>query len=379
MPIVGYGPILAALPPRHASTRSLVISYRPIDNLRELLAGGSPAWTPFSLDVGAIPGLSEPIARQFREKTGAASHAEYFGADFRLFSLRAHFGGDDPAALHREIEPGATFDEWGIGHWAGGLEGTLERMYPPLAAAESVREVDALPSPRIEANVDASAIAGFHAAGYPVFGYAGSIYEWSWWLRGMERFLVDLAEEPELAEAVIRKVEEHTTRLALATARRGVDVLCVYDDAGTQRGMQISPAWWRRFIKPAWQRVLAAVRRECPDVRFFLHCCGKIDAIVPDVIELGFDILHPLQPECVDFATVYRQYGKRIALCATMSAQRILPFGTPDDVRREVRRLAATVGSDRRSILMPSNVIQPETPWENLVVFAEEARALKEE
>jgi len=349
--------------------------YRSIDNLRELLSGGSPAWIPFSLDVGAMPGLSEPIARQLREKTGSSDPADHFGTDFRTFSLRAHFGGSDPAALHPKAEPGTTFDEWGIGHWAGGLEGTLDRMYPPLAAARSVAEVEALPTPCIESDVDAAAVAAFHAAGYPVLGYAGSMYEWSWWLRGMERFLIDLADDPAMAEAVIRKVEGYTTRLALATARLGVDVLCMYDDAGTQRGMQISPPSWRRYIKPAWQRVIAAVRREFPGTWFFLHCCGKIDPIVPDVIELGFDILHPLQPECMDFATLYRQYGQQIALCATISAQRILPFGTPADVRREVRRLAAAVGTQRRCILMPSNVIQPETPWENLVALAEEARA----
>ena len=356
--------------------------YRPIDNLRELLAGGSPKWIPFTLDVGASTGLSEPIARQFREKTGATCHADYFHTDFRRFSLRSHFGGDDPALLHPGAVPGTTFDEWGIGHWAGGLEGTLDRMYPPLAAAQNVTDVEALPAPRIESDVDASdvdasAVAAFHAAGYPVLGYAGSVYEWSWWLRGMEQFLMDMADDPAMAEAVIRKVEGHTTRLALATARLGVDVLCMYDDAGTQRGMQISPQCWRRYVKPAWQRVIAAVRREFPGVWFFLHSCGKIDPIVPDVIELGFDILHPLQPECMDFAAVYRQYGRQIALCATISAQRILPFGTPQEVRQEVRRLAAAASSDRRCILMPSNVIQPETPWQNLVALAEEARALR--
>jgi uroporphyrinogen decarboxylase len=342
-----------------------------------LLAGDSPAWIPFSLDVGAYSGLSEPITRQFHERTGATSHAEYFGTDFRLYSLRARFGGDDPAALHASAEPGTTFDEWGIGHWAGGLEGTLDRRYPPLAAAKTVRDVETLPSPHIESPADASIVAAYHAAGYPVFGYAGSIYEWSWWLRGMERFMIDLAESPVLAEAIIRKVESHTTSLALATARLGVDVLCMYDDAGTQRGMQISPAWWRRYIKPAWQRVLSSVRREFPQARFFLHSCGKIDAIVPDVIELGFDILHPLQPECLDFAALYRQYGKQIALCATLSSQRTLPFGTPDEVRREVRRLADAARDGRRCILMPSNILQPETPWENIVAMADEARVLR--
>lgn len=342
-----------------------------------MLSGGSPTWIPFSLDVGASPGLSEPFARQFHDKTGSTNYADYFDTDFRLYSLQCFFGGDDPAAWHPKAEPSTKYDEWGIGRWAGGLEGTLERMYPPLAAAESMHDVEALPSPRIDSNPDASIVASYHAAGYPVFGYAGSIYEWSWWLRGMERFMVDLAESPVLAEAVIRKVELHTTSLALATARLGVDVLCMYDDAGTQRGMQISPAWWRRYIKPAWQRVLSTVRREFPHTRFFLHSCGKIDAIIPDVIELGFDILHPLQPECFDFAEVYRQYGKQISLCATMSSQRTLPFGTPDEVRREVRKLADAVGGDRRCILMPSNVIQPETPWENVVAMTDEARSLK--
>ena len=82
------------------------MAYRSIDNLRELLSGGSPAWIPFSLDVGASSGLSEPIARQFREKTGATCHADYFDTDFRRFSLRTRFGGDDPAALHPRAAAG---------------------------------------------------------------------------------------------------------------------------------------------------------------------------------------------------------------------------------------------------------------------------------
>ncbi|MCE5302472.1 MAG: hypothetical protein LLF97_05110 [Planctomycetaceae bacterium] len=348
---------------------------RPIDNLRVLLSGGSPAWSPFTLDIGACTGLSEPVERLFREKTGATDHAAYFDADFRIRSLRTRFGGDDPASLHAKVPSGTTFDEWGIGHQASNVEGTLDRMLPPLANAETVGQVEALPSPEIEPDPDPAMVDGFHAAGFPVFGYAGSIYEWSWWLRGMERFMIDLAEGSAMAEAILRKVEDHTTRLALATARLGVDVLCMYDDAGTQRGMQISPACWRRCIKPAWHRVLSTVRREFPEARFFLHSCGKIDPILSDIVELGFDILHPIQPECLDFAAIYRQYGGRIALCATVSSQRTLPFGSPDDVRRETQRLIETVRDDRRCVLMPSNVLQPETPWENLVAMAEAFRS----
>jgi uroporphyrinogen decarboxylase len=349
----------------------------PRDNLRRLVDGNSPAWTPYSIDIGAIPGFTDPIRRCFTQATGSEDPAEYFDADWRLFSLSCRFGGDDPAAWHEAVEPGTWFDEWGIGHWAGGLEGTLERHYPPLASATAVRQVEALPGPVIDAGADRSPVERFHAAGYPVFGYAGSVYEWSWWLRGMQQFMMDLVTDEALAEAVLRKVEEHTTRLALATAAAGVDVLCFYDDAGMQQGLQIAPDLWRRCVKPVWQRILDAVRAGFPDVRFFFHCCGKIEPIVPDIVDLGFHILHPVQPECMDFAAVYREFGRRIALAATISAQRTFPFAAPDGVRGTVAQLAELVAADRRAILMPSNRIQPETPWPNVLAFTAACRQLR--
>jgi len=347
-----------------------------LENLRALLDGGSPAWIPFSLDVGAMSGFSEPIERMFQSMTGADDAGEYFDTDLRRFSLNSRFGGTDPATLHPSLPHGTVFDEWGNGHWAGGAEGTVDRMYPALGSAESVRDIEALPLPIIESiedNADASRIETYHDAGYPVLGYGGSIYEWSWWIRGMEQFLMDLVADVKLAEAVIDKIATHTSRLAIETARAGMDLICFYDDAGTQQGMQIAPDLWRRLIKPAWRRVLDAVRHEAPDARFFLHSCGRIDAIVPDIIDLGFHVLHPVQPECMDFEQLDREYGGDIVLTATLSSQKLLPFGSPDQIRHEVRRLA-DVAKDRRCILMPSNVLQPETPWANVVAFADEAR-----
>jgi uroporphyrinogen decarboxylase len=353
-------------------------SLTPLDNLRGMLDGGHASWVPFSIAVGSQPGLSEPVMRTFRALTGETDPAEYFDADVRRRSLKTQFGGEDPAALHHSVEPGTTFDEWGNGHWAGGREGTVDKTYPALAAAETIRDVEALPPPLIEREFDPGPIEALHAAGYPVFGYAGSVYEWSWWIRGMERFMMDLVAEPKLAEAVIQKIAAHTTRLALETARAGVDVLCFFDDAGMQSGMQISPDLWRRFVKPAWRSVLDAVRAESSDARFFLHSCGKIDAILPDIIQLGFQILHPVQPECMDFKAVYNEYGRDIVLSAAISSQKTFPFGSPEDVRDEVRRLVDAVADTRRAILMPSNVIQPETPWPNVVAFAEESLALRD-
>ncbi|HPA20363.1 MAG TPA: uroporphyrinogen decarboxylase family protein [Verrucomicrobiae bacterium] len=350
------------------------------ENLELLLKGGSPPWIPFTLDVGGVPGFTDPIQRRFEEETGARDPAEFFDYDFRTFSLKARFGGEDPRAAHRSLPASASvrFDEWGIGHEAEGLEGTYERMHCPLAHVENIRDVERYPIPIIEESPSFPQIADFHGRGYPVFGYAGSIYEWSWWLRGMEAFMMDLLDEPALAEAITRRVTDYTKALACASAAAGIDVLCFYDDAGSQQAMQIAPDLWRRFIKPRWAEVLDAVRAISPGTYFFLHSCGNIAAIVPDVIDLGFHVLHPLQPECLDATRIKREFGSRIACCATVSAQRILPFGKPEEVRAEVRRLKREMGDDRRCILCPSNRIQPETPWENVVAFAEAARQEEE-
>jgi len=350
----------------------------PLENVRKLVRGGPVAWVPFTLDVGGIPGFTKPIMDRFRQETGSEKPDEFFDYDFRVVSLERSFAGDDPAVLHASVEPGTTFDEWGIGHWAGGSEGTYEKMFPPLVRATSVADIEALPAPNIgDAGQARAAIEGYHARGYPVCCFAGSVYEWSWWVRGMQEFMMDLVTDRDLAEAITGKVTEFTKALALESARAGVDVLCFYDDAGMQTGMQISPETWRQFIKPRWNDVLDAVRSQFPDIVFYLHSCGNIEAIIPDIIEIGFHILHPVQPECMSFEDIHKEFGRDIILSACLSSQKVLPFSTPDEVREEVRRLRDLCAPENRAIFAPSNLIQPETPWENIVAFADEVSRLR--
>lgn len=346
----------------------------PRENLIRAARGGNPRWMPFTLDIGAIPGMTEPVLRCFREKTGKNRPEEYFDYDFRTLSLHSIFGNSNPERFHDELPPGTTFDEWGIGHWAGGAEATYEKMFSPLAGAASVEEIEAYPEPVVDENQDLGSIETYHRQGYPVFGYGGSVYEWSWWLRGMQRFMEDTIVNPRLVQGITEKVSGYVERLAVRSAAAGIDVLCFYDDVGMQSGMQVSPDAWRRFIKPHWRSILQRVRATYPDTIFFLHSCGDIGDIVPDIVDLGFHILHPLQPECMDFASIRREFGNRILLCATISAQRVFPFGSADEVRREVRRLKELCAEDKRCVLCPSNMIQPETPWENIVAFVEESR-----
>jgi uroporphyrinogen decarboxylase len=347
----------------------------PRENFRILVDGGTPRWIPFTLDVGASAGFTDAIQARFVCETGASDPAEHFDYDLRTVSLERRRGdGGACAPGAADLPPGTTFDEWGIGHWAGGASDTYERMFPPLAGELDAARIRDLAEPVIEPGDTAARVAAFQARGYPVAGYAGSIYEWSWWLRGMEQFLVDLLERPDLAEALVAKVAGFTTRLALASARAGIDQLCFYDDAGSQAGMQISPPLWRSLIKPAWKSVLDAVRREHPEARFFLHSCGDITPVVADVAEIGFHVLHPVQPECMDALLLKKRFGDRIVLCATLGAQRTLARGTPAEVAAETGRLIDTLGADRRCLVCPSNRIQPETPWENVLAFERAAR-----
>ena len=112
----------------------------------------------------------------------------------------------------------------------------------------------------------------------------------------MEKFMMDLLLHPEFTEGLVQKVKAYTLKLSLASARAGIDVLCFYGDAGMQTGMQISPDLWRKYIKPSWQEILAVLRKETPNVKTFFHSCGNILQIIPDIVDLGFDILHPIQP-----------------------------------------------------------------------------------
>ena len=106
----------------------------PRENLALLVAGGTPRWIPFTMDVGGSEGFTTAIQRSFEQETGATDPAEYFDYDFRLVSVAKRFGGEDPRRWHPEAPAGTQFDEWGIGHWAGGAQDTYERMFPPFAS-----------------------------------------------------------------------------------------------------------------------------------------------------------------------------------------------------------------------------------------------------
>ena len=196
-----------------------------------------------------------------------------------------------------------------------------------------------------------------------------TIFEQSWYLRGMENLLTDFLSRPEMATALLDCLTELRCFQARVYAEAGVDILRLGDDVSTQRGMLMSPKLWRRWLKPRLARVIAAARAARPGVLVFYHSDGDCRAIVPELIEIGVDILNPVQPECMDPAEMKRLYGDRLSFWGTVGTQTTFPFGSPDDMRQVIRQRVDTVGRGGGLLLAPTHILEPDVPWENIEAF----------
>ena len=143
------------------------------------------------------------------------------------------------------------------------------------------------------------------------------------------------------------------------------------EDVATQQGMMISPGAFRKFLKPSLARIIAAARKVAPEVVIFFHSDGNCEKIIPDLVEIGVSVLNPVQPECMDPAKLKKLYGDELAFWGTISIQKTLPFGTPDDVKAEVKERIQTVGRGGGLLISATHRIQPDVPWENLLAFFE--------
>ncbi|MCM8769266.1 MAG: hypothetical protein NC911_06275 [Candidatus Omnitrophica bacterium] len=202
----------------------------------------------------------------------------------------------------------------------------------------------------------------------------GHIYETSWQIRGYEEFLMDLVERPAWCECILEQVAAAKMAIATAGARAGVDYIITGDDVANQKALMFSLPMWRHFIKSRWARIYQAVREIKPDIQIWYHSDGNIEAIIPELIDIGLTILNPLQPECLDLPALKKKYGKHLVFDGTIGTQSTMPFGTPKEVRRVVRENKKILGADGALILGPTHVLEPEVPIENIEAFVQACR-----
>ncbi len=211
--------------------------------------------------------------------------------------------------------------------------------------------------------------------------YAGfGLFERSWALRGFAEVLMDCVAEPQFyADLIAALAEEHMDKLLDRLLDLPVDGIYFSDDWGDQRGVIMGPERWREVLKPHYARLYARVKRAGKLVLH--HCCGSIVDIIPDVIEIGMDVLESVQSEArgMNPYELKDRFGDQLTFWGGLGSQSIIPFGTPEALREEIHKLAAYMRRGGGYILACAKDLQPETPTENAAAVLEEFIALGEE
>lgn len=320
-------------------------------------------------EMGFTPEIAELVQQKLGNGVNPATH---FGWETRGVGFR---GPEKPADFSRYFvgEEGVSYGgDYGHGTRSANFH-HFWGFVPPLRRVTSLREVEEFPWPdftpasrheHLEADV-----ARLHEGGWHVSGFAGHIWETGWEMVGLEKTLDLLITDPDIPRYILNRICENNCFCARRLAEAGVDMLRTGDDVGMQDRLLMSPAMWRRELKPLLAREIAAAREVVPDLPVWYHSDGDVSLILDDLLECGVTVLNPVQPECLDLAWLASEYGARFAFWGVIGTQTTMPFGSPADVKAAVKRAVELFAPGL--VLAPTHVLEPEVPWENIVAFHE--------
>jgi uroporphyrinogen decarboxylase len=217
-------------------------------------------------------------------------------------------------------------------------------------------------------------------SGHPVLLFTGAgIFSPAYEMRSVEQILYDLAADPEFVTALMTKLEKLTTDCMVGALREVgdlVDIVITGDDVASQAGPMMSPAMYRRLIKPHHERMFAAIRQNTKAI-IYLHSCGNVYKLIGDFIDVGVQLLNPVQVtagEMGDTARLKREFGDRMSFLGAIDTQWAMPFGTTDDVRAEVRRRIRDLAPGGGYIAAAVHCLQPDVPVENVLAMCDEVQ-----
>lgn len=282
-----------------------------------------------------------------------------------------------PRAVEKTSYIQSMFSLWGIGTrevpYAGGAGVYIECVSHPLAEARTIADIERYRWPETS-EWDFSRLRAdcLEWRDYPILLLSYEPFLLYCRLRGMERALQDLVEEPELAHAIldhIHQAHQGVLRRALQEAAGLIDFLWVGEDLGTQRSLLMSPPLFRQFLKPRLKAMMDLAHSF--GVRVFHHDDGAIRPLIPELIEMGIDVLNPIQWRArgMDRAVLAAEFGARVVFHGGVDNQHTLPFGTVDDIRSEVADNIRIFAGTRGYIAAPCHNLQPNTPTENILAL----------
>jgi uroporphyrinogen decarboxylase len=296
---------------------------------------------------------------------------EYFRTDFREVHIRR-------LPPVKRFEDGSWEHELGIRMKHSSNGETVNFVSHPLREAD-IPAIERYPlpdpeDPRRFAGLAEEARSLVEDTSFAVGCYKATllgIFDCAWVLRSLDQFLMDLALDPPLAEALLAKTFEFNYRVyarLLDEVGKYVHVVEFNDDLGTQDNLMIAPDAYRRFLKPLHRRMVEMFRAKAPQAKVLLHCCGNIYKILPDLIEVGIDVINPVQPLAADMDTwrLKREFGKDLCFQGGIDIQRAMK-GTAADVEREVSERIRSLAPGGGYVLSTANNIASDIPVENVV------------
>lgn len=263
-------------------------------------------------------------------------------------------------------------DEWGVG-WksssystAFGQGNYTEMVVHPLARDQAIPSYKPPDPERPELYAEAARTLQDYKSEYWIVGVTvTTIFETAWALRGLEALLMDLVADPDLAETILDIPYHYHLAAAKKLVKMGVDMIWIGDDVGGQHTMLISPEHWRKFLKPRLAHFISEIKALNPALKLAYHSDGMIYPIIPELIEIGVDVLNPIQPASMDPELLKREYGDRLCFWGSLDLQHTLPFGTPAEVHGEVMTRLSTLGRGGGLIVGPTHHVQLDTPMDN--------------
>jgi uroporphyrinogen decarboxylase len=327
--------------------------------------------------------MTPPILTALKARTGFDTPEEYFDFEIREVAFEPTKNPRDYRPYFADWPDRDTLEitEWGLGRQPGSLY-HFYKLVPPMRNFTRLDEFEEYPFPDVTADYRLEGvperIQQIKERGYAVRGRLpevnGTLWESAWPLRGMDNFIMDMLERKEFAHCLLDRVLAVHAYNAERFVLAGIDILQLSEDLGTQESLIMSPALFREFVKPRLAELIARARAANPAVLIFLHSDGAIEPLIPDFIEIGVDILNPVQPECMDPARIKSRFGDRLAFWGTVGTQTTFPFGRPADIRAVVKERMDTVGKGGGFLIAPTHRIMPEVPWENIETFVAAAR-----